>query len=183
LWEQGSRNEEPQRSTIAEILQRDGVISPSPSSEPKTPIVESEENPSSDQPALTIPNIPAGAVRITAFHGCYDADTCTFDLADLPPIFGKNIAVRLVGIDTPGMKGRCDSERAKALEAKRFIEGMIVRAKDIKIVNPKRDKDFRLLARLYVDGKDTGAKLVEAGFAVKYAGGRKSMDWCSTSKK
>jgi endonuclease YncB( thermonuclease family) len=185
FWEQGSPSEEPKRSTIAEIFRRDGV-SPSPSpnstpSEPKPPVLKGEEIRSLDQQARTIPGVPADALRITAFHGCYDGDTCTFDFADLPPVFGKKITVRLMGIDTPEMKAGCDLERAKALQAKRFIEEMIVRAKDIRIVDPGRDKYFLILARLYVDGEDIGDKLIEAGLAVKYDGGRKSMNWCATS--
>ena len=186
LWEQGSPSEAPKRSTIAEILRQDDAIPSSPNSMPselKAPVVDTNQDLSLDQPAPASPHVPADALRITAFHGCYDGDTCSFDLADLPSVFGKNISVRLMGIDTPGIKGRCALERAKALQAKHFIEGMIGRGKHIRIVDPKRDKDFRLLARLYVDGSDTGAKLVEAGLAVEYDGGRKSINWCSTSER
>jgi endonuclease YncB( thermonuclease family) len=183
FWGQGSRSEAPKRSTIAEIFQRDGVSSPSPNSTPperRQPVVEDEENRSLAQSAWTIPDGAADALRIATFHGCYDGNTCMFDLAGLPPVFGKKITVRLMGIHTPELKARCELERAKALQAKRFIEEMIVRAKEVRIVEAKRDTHFRLLARLSVDGKDAGGKLVEAELAVKYGDDLKSMDWCSS---
>ena len=85
-----------------------------------------------------------------------------------------------MGLHTPELKARCDLERAKRLQAKRFIEEIIVRAKEVRIVDSKRDTHFRLLARLSVDGEDAGGKLVEAELAVTYDGGPKPMDWCSS---
>jgi len=182
FWEQGSRSEAPKRSTIAEIFQRDGVSSPPPNPTPperRQPVLDHKENRSFTQSARTIPDGAADALRISTFHGCYDGNTCIFDLAGLPPVFGRKITVRLIGIHTPELKARCELERAKALQAKRFIEEMILGAKDVRIVEATRDTHFRLLARLSVDGEDAGGKLVEAELAVKHGGGPKSMDWCS----
>ena len=53
------------------------------------------------------------------FTGCYDGDTCTVELrgCDLPDIFRK-MPVRVNGIDTPEIKGKCQREKALAIEAK-----------------------------------------------------------------
>jgi len=47
----------------------------------------------------------------------YDGDTITFNLPNLHPIIGKNIRVRLNGIDTPEIKGKCDKEKYDAEQA------------------------------------------------------------------
>jgi hypothetical protein len=39
--------------------------------------------------------------RVVMFQSCHDGDTCTVSLADLPPLFGNHISVRILGIDTP----------------------------------------------------------------------------------
>ena len=52
------------------------------------------------------------------FVSCYDGDTCTFNLPNVTPLFGREIPVRLFGIDTPEMKGQCEAEIALAKKAR-----------------------------------------------------------------
>ena len=40
----------------------------------------------------------------------YDGDTIRFDLPKYPPIAGDDIRVRVNGIDTPEIKGKCAKE-------------------------------------------------------------------------
>ena len=42
----------------------------------------------------------------------YDGDTFKIDLPNMHPLFGKEIAIRLFGVDTPEMKGTSDEVKA-----------------------------------------------------------------------
>jgi micrococcal nuclease len=44
----------------------------------------------------------------------YDGDTIRFNLPGYPPIVGKDIRVRVNGIDTPEIKGKCKKEKFEA---------------------------------------------------------------------
>ncbi len=118
-------------------------------------------------------------LEVAAFHGCYDGDTCTVSLQPtLPALFGDHITVRLAVIDTPEIKGICEKEKALARQAQAFTQHLMIEAKAIDLLEPKRDKYFRILARVMIDGKEVAQELVAAGFAVPYNGQGKKKDWC-----
>jgi endonuclease YncB( thermonuclease family) len=104
-------------------------------------------------------------------HGCYDGDTCTISIPKLPRIFGDRLALRLVGIDTPEMKGKCDQEKMLALQAKAFLTQHLEKAQTIEIELIARDKYFRVLSLIVAD------ETVKAGLAYAYNGGTKQR-WC-----
>ena len=52
----------------------------------------------------------------------YDGDTITFNLPNLHPIIGKKIRVRLNGIDTPEIKGKCDKENMMQSKPEKWLE-------------------------------------------------------------
>lgn len=110
-----------------------------------------------------------------------DGDTIVISIPDLPEVFGKKISVRLAGIDTPEMRGKCPSEKGLANRAKDRVEGIIMKGDIISLGNVKRDKYFRLLADVLVDGENVAATLVGEGLAVTYSGGKKR-DWCNYRK-
>lgn len=110
-----------------------------------------------------------------------DGDTIVISILDLPEVFGKKVSVRVAGIDTPEMRGKCPYEQELANRAKDRVEGIIMRGRVISLGNVKRDKYFRLLADVLVDGENVAATLVEEGLAVTYSGGRKR-DWCNYRK-
>lgn len=111
------------------------------------------------------------------FKYCYDGDTCTFDLVGLPPIFGKNISVRLLGVDTPEMRGKCKAEIILAKKAKTFVNDILKRANAIKLLNVQRGKYFRLVSRILVDGKYLDEELIKNGLGRFYDGGKRK-SWC-----
>lgn len=115
--------------------------------------------------------------EVATFHGCYDGDTCTVSLANLPAVFGDHITVRLAGIDTPEIKGICEEEKTLAKQAQALTQTLMVQAVKIDLVEPKRDKYFRILARVMADGREVAAELVKAGLARPYDGGKKQR-WC-----
>jgi len=116
--------------------------------------------------------------QVVIFHGCHDGDTCTFTLPTVPPPFGNRIPVRLAGIDTPEMHGKCDREKIMARQAKAVTEGLLNEAKQIELMDLRRDKYFRVLAGIRTDGRDVARQLIEAGLAVPYDGGTKTANWC-----
>ena len=107
----------------------------------------------------------------------YDGDTFRADIRGLPDIIGKNIATRILGIDTPEIKGKCEEEKIVAIKARDFSRKALFNAKTITLKNLKRDKYFRLLADVYFDDIDLANALLVNNFAVKYSGKKKS-SWC-----
>lgn len=118
-----------------------------------------------------------GNVTVTEITSIYDGDTFRATIADWPPIVGNRIAVRVKGIDTPELKGRCEQEKALARKAKQATVNMIRSGRKIELRNLQRDKYFRLLADVFVDDKNLAAMLTAQGLARTYHGGTKS-SWC-----
>lgn len=51
----------------------------------------------------------------------YDGDTITFNLPNLHPIIGNKIAIRVNGVDTPEIRGKCDKEKYDAEQARVWL--------------------------------------------------------------
>ena len=115
--------------------------------------------------------------KIEKIISVYDGDTFRADIRGLPDIIGKNIAIRILGIDTPEIKGKCEEEKIVAIKARDFARKALFNAKIITLKNLKRDKYFRLLADVYFDDTDLADALLVNNLAVKYSGKKKS-SWC-----
>lgn len=112
-------------------------------------------------------------------EGCYDGDTCTVTIMGLPAVFGRHLPVRLAGIDAPEINGKCPRERELAIQARDLVRRRLRQAVQVDLLNPARDKYFRLLARIHADGHDLSAELLAQGLAVPYKGGHKESAWCA----
>ena len=119
-----------------------------------------------------------GNAIVSDIVSIYDGDTFTVNIRDWPAVAGERISVRIAGIDTPELRSRCDSEKSKARAAKQFTVSILRNAKHIELQNLQRDKYFRLLSEVWVDGKNLGQQLLDGGFAVPYSGKTK-VDWCA----
>lgn len=108
--------------------------------------------------------------RVTSI---YDGDTFRCDIAGWPPIIGHRIGIRINGIDTPEMRDPRPEIRELARQAKMFTVGKLRSAKRIELRNMKRGKYFRIVADVYVDGVSLAEKLLRAGLAKPYNGGKK----------
>ena len=108
----------------------------------------------------------------------YDGDTITFNLPGFHPIIGKKIGVRVNGIDTPEIRGKCKKEKYDAKQAKKMVADILKDAEQIVLRNMERGKYFRIAADVIVDGESLGDTLIEAGMAVRYDGGKKTHRWC-----
>ncbi|TXJ31141.1 thermonuclease family protein [Brachyspira aalborgi] len=102
-----------------------------------------------------------------------DGDTFIIDIPNIPDVFGKNIAVRIRGIDTPELNDSREEIRKISIQAKEELERLLLNAKEITLYNLGRDKYFRLLASVKVDNVDVSEYLIKKGLAKKYNGGKK----------
>ena len=118
-----------------------------------------------------------GTVIVSKVISVYDGDTFRVDIASLPPIVGKNIAIRVNGVDTPEIRGKCQYEKNLALKARDFVRGKLANAKEIKLTNLQRGKYFRVVANVLVDGVSLERELLDNKLAYRYSGGKK-LSWC-----
>ena len=108
----------------------------------------------------------------------YDGDTVTFNLPGLHPIIGEKITIRVNGIDTPEIKGKCKKEKNEAKQAKQLVSSILKKSKKIELINMKRGKYFRIAADVIADGENLSDLLIKEGMAIKYDGGTKTHKWC-----
>jgi endonuclease YncB( thermonuclease family) len=119
-----------------------------------------------------------GTVTVSKVISVYDGDTFRVDIDSLPPIVGKNIAIRLNGVDTPEIRGKCKYEKDLALKARDFVRNKLANAKEIKLTKLQRGKYFRVVAAVMIDGVSLEQELLDNELAYKYTGGKKS-SWCN----
>ncbi|MCH9646565.1 MAG: thermonuclease family protein [Proteobacteria bacterium] len=118
-----------------------------------------------------------GTVTVSKVISVYDGDTFRVNIDSLPPIVGKNIAIRVNGVDTPEIRGKCQYEKDLALEARDFVRVKLANAKEIKLTNLQRGKYFRVVANVVVDGVSLEQELLDNKLAYRYDGGKK-LSWC-----
>ena len=119
-----------------------------------------------------------GSAIVSKVISVYDGDTFRVDIDSLPPIVGKNIPIRLNGVDTPEIRGKCQYEKDLALIARDFVRNKLANAKEIKLTKLQRGKYFRVVADVMIDGVSLDKELLENKLAYKYTGGKKS-SWCN----
>lgn len=109
----------------------------------------------------------------------YDGDTLTVNIPSVHPLIGKQITVRLHGVDAPEMASSRACEKREAVRAQVFLQKWLSGARRINLRNVQRDKYFRVLADVEIDGALMSERLLDAGLAVPYDGGTKgNVDWC-----
>ena len=111
-------------------------------------------------------------------NSVYDGDTFKVNIPNYPKIIGKNIPIRINGIDTPEIRSRCKKEKKLAIQAKYILVKFLKSAKTIKLSNIQRGKYFRIVADVYVDDIDIAKVLINNKLAVPYFGKTKIKDWC-----
>lgn len=129
-------------------------------------------------PSLVSASELYGSVTISSLVSVYDGDTFKVDITHYPPLIGQHISIRINGVDTPEMRGKCEQEKVLARKAKQYTEMALRNAKTIELRNIQRGKYFRVVADVYADGQSLGEGLVRDGLAVVYDGSKKVKDWC-----
>ena len=118
-----------------------------------------------------------GDFRHVKFVRNYDGDTITVNILYAHPIIGQEIPVRVLGVDTPEIRAKCEKEKIMAIAAKKFVQEMCESGKKIVLRNVRRDKYFRLLAIVEVDFVNVADELIKAGLGRPYYGETRE-GWC-----
>jgi endonuclease YncB( thermonuclease family) len=125
----------------------------------------------------------ATTFRCVKYVQNYDADTITVDIPNVHPLIGDKVSVRVNGIDTPEMRGKLPCEKEAARKAQKLIESLLKSTRRIDLKNVSRDKYFRVLADVEVDGKLMKEVLLKNHLAYEYHGETKQkLDWCRFTK-
>ena len=119
-----------------------------------------------------------GHIKVDEVTSIYDGDTFRVNIKSFPPIVGKKMAIRVNGIDTPEMRGKCYKEKSLARAAKKYTVNFLRSSKKIELINMQRGKYFRIVADVYGDGRSLAEDLIKNGLGVPYYGGTKVKDWC-----
>lgn len=101
-------------------------------------------------------------------------DTFIINIANVPDVFGNNIAVRIRGIDTPELNDKREEIRKISIQAKEELERLLYSGNKIILYDLGRDKYFRLLASVKVGNIDVAEYLIKKGLAKSYDGGVKT---------
>jgi len=109
-----------------------------------------------------------GGAVVSRVVAVYDGDTFRADLKDLPDLIGKNIPIRIAGVDTAELNSKDPNERALAILARDFSRAKLAAGKTIILKNIQRGKYFRIVADVYIDSNSLGDDLLAAGLAKKY---------------
>jgi endonuclease YncB( thermonuclease family) len=91
--------------------------------------------------------------------------------------------IRIEGVDAPELRGRCAAERRRARAAKAALERIALR-EALSITRVEKDKFGGRHAALVLDadGAPLAARLIAAGHARAYEGGRRR-SWCAGSQR
>jgi len=119
-----------------------------------------------------------GDVKISKVISIYDGDTLRVNIDSFPDIVGKNIRIRIKGIDAPEIKGKCQREIDLAIMARDYLRNAINQSSQIELRNIERGKYFRIVGELYIDGENISNNLIKRKLAYHYNGGKKR-SWCN----
>ena len=104
----------------------------------------------------------------------YDGDTFKINLNCSMAVYCEKVPVRVLGVDTPEIKGKTEREKKLAQQAKTFTKNFLAQG-PISLSNCGRDKYFRLLCDVTNgQGKNLAQELIKAKLGYSYYGGTKS---------
>lgn len=88
------------------------------------------------------------------------------------------LQIRVLGIDTPEKKGKCQKEKDLAQKATLLIKNL-VENKEVAISNVSWDKfGGRIDANVFINGVNINDELFKRNLAIPYFGEKKEKDWC-----
>lgn len=108
----------------------------------------------------------------------YDGDTIYVAIPGLPAEI-TNMSVRVRGVDTPEMRGQCDSEKQLAQKARDYARQRLKAATSVQFCEPEWGRyGGRVVASVRVDGRPLDLDLIHQGLARPYDGKTKRQPWC-----
>lgn len=115
-------------------------------------------------------------VRVTRI---IDGDTLDAD----HPARLAGFRIRLLDIDTPEMRGRCDAEKTKASRAKARLAQLLPVGAMVTIKSGSPSWNFdrygRLLAHVHFQGINAGKQMVLEGLAQPWRPSLPKVNWCA----
>jgi len=119
--------------------------------------------------------------RCVKYISNYDGDTITVSIPGQHDLFGQEVSVRLNGIDTPEKRTKDKCEKDLSLVAKDYLKYRILKSQSgtIELRDIQRGKYFRIVAEVWVNGRNLNQAMLRRGLAVEYFGDTKQkVDWC-----
>jgi endonuclease YncB( thermonuclease family) len=108
----------------------------------------------------------------------YDGDTIYVAIPGLPDEIA-NMSVRVRGVDTPEMRGQCESEKQLAQMARDYARQRLKAAKSVQFCEPEWGRyGGRVVASVRIDGSPLDLELINQGLARPYDGKTKRQPWC-----
>ncbi|MFD2206652.1 thermonuclease family protein [Kiloniella antarctica] len=114
--------------------------------------------------------VPADVISV------YDGDTFKANAHPWPGMT-MNVSIRVNGVDTPEIRGKCQAEKDTAIAARDYVREVL--GESVILKNVKRGKYAgRVVADVYLeDGRNLTELLIAAGLGRAYDGGKRS-GWC-----
>ena len=104
----------------------------------------------------------------------YDGDTFKINLNCSLAVYCEKVPVRVLGVDTPEIKGKTEREKKLAQQAKEFTKHFLAQG-PVSLTHCGRDKYFRLLCDVTNgEGKNLAQELIKHKLGYAYDGGTKS---------
>lgn len=93
--------------------------------------------------------------------------------------------IRLFGLDSPEIHGKCSQEKELALKAQAKLKEWLPKNSSVQLfVMKEKDKYGRVLANIRTpDGTSITKRLIDEGLARVYNGKGKRQGWCNKEKK
>lgn len=108
----------------------------------------------------------------------YDGDTIYVAIPGLPGEIA-NMSVRVRGVDTPEIRGKCESEKQLAKQARDYARQRLRSARSVEFCEPEWGRyGGRVVASVRVDGNPLDLELIARGLARPYDGKTKRAPWC-----
>lgn len=104
----------------------------------------------------------------------YDGDTFKINLNCSVAVYCEKVPVRVLGVDTPEIKGKTAKEKRLAQKAKAFTKNFLAQ-RPVSLTDCGRDKYFRLLCNVTNgQGQNLAQELIKRDLGYEYWGGKKS---------
>lgn len=135
---------------------------------------------------LLASSIRAEVMTDALVTGAYDGDTLSVE-ADIWPALVWVGSVRVLGMDTPEIRGQCEQEKARAILARDHVRTLLT-DKTVRLTDVDNDKyGGRVVARVHLYDEDLGEwqgladHMIELGLARAYDGGQRQ-GWCNVDE-
>ncbi|MGB0748620.1 MAG: thermonuclease family protein [Magnetospiraceae bacterium] len=120
----------------------------------------------------SVERVPAEVIKVI------DGDSIRVDAMPWPG-FRVTTIVRLRGVDTPELRGKCSAEKRMAQKARDFVQRQVASGPVVLTDIDQGKYAGRVVARVQTaDGADIGAALLKAGLAREYKG-KARRSWCN----